>query len=312
MDKLLIVINRLRRNIRNSPGCEYLYSRFDDLVEMLESKMKLTDQESVLLSELIRDYAVDSRYNNYTSPNWMRYSAICFYCADRLAKYMVGIHKVSIQKMLNRYFFELIDSRVAPIVQQEVLYKYLQMHAIPSNSQKLYGVLISKAIDECSICRYWKEDDVSLAWTYTQSAYSLVMDYLKIHSDYSVLKEWIPLFDTVALANYWYEYPDSCNYNHTRPCERQRIIEILDKMLDIHLKLLSFWYWHSPQELVDTLSLNYLIEILEVEEDEEFTKILHHMVTLPKNEKVEGILKHFEHDDELWIVELSKRLLDHY
>ena len=121
MDKLPIVINLLRRNIRNSPGCDYLYSRFDDLVEMLESMMKLTDQESVLLRELIRDYAADSRYNNYTSPNWMRYSARCFYCADRLAKYTVGIYKELIQKMLNRYFFELIDSRVAPIIQPEVL-----------------------------------------------------------------------------------------------------------------------------------------------------------------------------------------------
>lgn len=311
MDKLPIVINRLRRNIRNSPGCDYLYGRFDDLVEMLESMMKLTDQESVLLSELIRDYAAESRYNNYASPNWMRYSARCFYCADKLAKYTVGIHKESIQKMLNRYFFELIDSRVAPIIQQEILYKYLQMHAIPSNSKKLYGTLISKAVDECSRCRCWK-GDVSLALTYTQSAYSLVMDYLKIFSDYSVLKEWVPLFDTVTLANYWYEYPESCNYNHTRPRERQRIIEFLDKMLDIHLELLSFWYWHSPQEFIDTLSLNDLIEILEVEEDDEFTKLLNHMVTLLNNEKVEGILKHFEHDDELWIVELSKRLLAHY
>ena len=64
--------------------------------------------------------------------------------------------------------------------------------------------------------------------------------------------------------------------------------------------------------LGDTLPLNDLIEILEVEEDDEFTKILNHMVTFPYNDKVEGILKHFEHDDEQWIVDLSIQLLSRY
>ena len=58
--------------------------------------------------------------------------------------------------------------------------------------------------------------------------------------------------------------------------------------------------------------MNDLIEILEVEEDDEFTKILNHMVTLPYNDKVEEILKHFEHDDEQWIVDLSIQLLSRY
>lgn len=92
MDNLIIMINRLRKNIRKSSGCDYLYSRFDDLVKMLELKAKLTDQEMMMLSDLVRDNAVDSRYNNYASANWMRYSARCFYCADRLAQYITGIH----------------------------------------------------------------------------------------------------------------------------------------------------------------------------------------------------------------------------
>ena len=266
----------------------------------------------IMLSDLVRDYAVDSRYNNYASANWMRYSARCFYCADRLAQYITGIHKESIINMLNRYFWELVDSRVAPIIQQEVLDKYIQMHVTPSNAKELYGTLICKAICECGRCRYWRGNDICLAWLYTQSAFRFVMDYIKIYSDYSVLKEWVPLFETVRLANYWYEYPDSCNYHHTKPYERNLIIEILDKMLDKHLELLSFWFWHSPLEFIDTLPLNDLIEILEVEEDDEFTKILNHMVTFPYNDKVEGILKHFEHDDEQWIVDLSIQLLSRY
>ena len=306
------MINRLRKNIKKSSGCSYLYSRFDDLVKMLELKAKLTDQEMIMLSDLVRDYAVDSRYNNYASANWMRYSARCFYCADRLAQYITGIHKESIINMLNRYFWELVDSSVAPIIQQEVLDKYMQMHVNPSNAKELYGTLIYKAICECGRCRYWRGNDIYLAWLYTQSAFRLVMDYIKIYSDYSVLKEWVPLFNTVRLANYWYEYPDSCNYHHTKPYERNLIIETLDKMLDKHLELLSFWFWHSPLEFIDTLPLNDLIEILEVEEDDEFTKILNHMVTLPYNDKVEGILKHFEHDDEQWIVDLSILLLSRY
>ena len=312
MDNLIIMINRLRKNIRKSSDCDYLYSRFDDLVKMLELKAKLTDQEMMMLSDLVRDYAVDSRYNNYASANWMRYSARCFYCADRLAQYITGMHKESIMIMLNRYFGELVDSSVAPIIQQEVLDKYIQMHVTPSNAKELYGTLICKAICECERCRYWRGNDICLAWSYTQSAFRLVMDYIKIYSDYSVLKEWVPLFDTVRLANYWYEYPDSCNYHHTKPYERNLIIETLDKMLDKHLELLSFWFWHSPLEFIDTLPLNDLIEILEVEEDDEFTKILNHMVTLPYNDKVEEILKHFEHDDEQWIVDLSIQLLSRY
>ena len=86
------MINRLRKNIRKSSDCDYLYSRFDDLVKMLELKAKLTDQEMMMLSDLVRDYAVDRRYNNYASANWMRYSARYFYCADRLAQYITGIH----------------------------------------------------------------------------------------------------------------------------------------------------------------------------------------------------------------------------
>lgn len=310
---LAIEIERLRKSIRISSGCEYLYSRFDSLVDMLVGEPKLSEAEMAMLYELIRDYAVESRFDNYTSANFMKYSARCFYCADYLAQYLGGIYAESAKNALNRYFLELVDSRVAPIIQQEVLDKYIQLYASSFKSPKnVYERLVSKAIDECGNCRYWQPDDISLAWLYTQSAYRILMDYVKIYLDKSVLKDWVPLFNTAALARFWYKYPDSCNYAHTRQRTRQFIGETLDKMLDKHLKLFSFWYWYSPQELVDAYSLDDLIDVLEVEEEEEFEKILKHMVTLPYNVKVKKILEHFEQDDEQVVVELSRRLLAKY
>lgn len=309
---LIIEIERLKKSISTSSGCEYLYSRFESLVNMLETEQNLSNTEKVMLYELIRCYAADSRYDNYTSANWMRYSARCFYCADYLARYLDGMLAESVQNALNRYFIELVDSRVAPIIQYEVLDKYMQLHVTSFNSKRVYGRLVCKAIDECEICRYWQPDDISLVWSYTQAAYRILMDYVKIYSDKSVLKDWVPLFNTAALARFWYEYPDSCNYAHTRQRTRQFIVETLDKMLDKHLKLFSFWYWHSPQELIDTYSLDDLIDVLEVEDDAEFQKILKHMVTLPYNVKVKNILKHFEKDDEQTVVELSQQLLAKY
>lgn len=310
-NNLIIEIERLRKSISTSSGCEYLYSRFDSLVNMLETEQNLSDTEKVMLYELIRCYAADSRYDNYTSANWMRYSARCFYCADYLTRYLDGMLAESVQNVLNRYFIELVDSRVAPIIQQEVLDKYIQLNVNSFSSKKVYGRLVAKAIDECGNSRYWL-DDISLAWEYTQAVFRLIMDYIKIYSDYSVLEEWVPLFDTAALARFWYKYPDSWNYANTRLRRKQRIMDTLDKMLDKHLELFSFWYWRSPQELIDTYSLDDLVDVLEVEDNEEFEKILKHMVTLPYNVKVKNILKYFEKDDEQAVVELSQQLLAKY
>ena len=82
-------------------------------------------------------------------------------------------------------------------------------------------------------------------------------------------------------------------------------------MLEIHLKLISEWYWQNPQELINTYSLEKLIEILEVTDDE-FEKILRHAVTLPKNNKTKGVLEHFIEDDETHVARLARELLQNY
>ena len=114
------------------------------------------------------------------------------------------------------------------------------------------------------------------------------------------------------MADFWYEYPDSANYVHTSTYERQLIEDCLDKMLDIHLKLIAEWYWLNPQELINTYSQKELIEILEVIDDNEYEKILRHAVTLPVNDKIKSVLEHFIEDDETHIVRLARELLQNY
>ena len=126
------------------------------------------------------------------------------------------------------------------------------------------------------------------------------------------MKEWIPDLNTVRLAEFWYEYPDSANYDHTRSHEREFIEECSDEMLEIHLGLISEWYWRNPQELISTYSQEELIEILEVTDGNEFEKILRHAVTLPVNDKIKHVLEHFIEDDESHIVSLTRELLQNY
>ena len=315
MNTIIYQISKIRRKIRKSSGCNYLYSYFDELIESLNANegTALTIDELNCLKELIEDYAAESRYNNFASANWMRYSARCFYCADYLVRYLKDeIERNKMERFLNCYFVELVQHGVAPIILQDVLDKYIRINITQSNAGDTFNVLIRKAIDECGKCRYWRGNEVSLACKYTQSASRLIMDYITKYSDASVMKTWLPLFQTARLVKYWYEYPDSANYDHTGQYERETVMKSLDNMLDTHLKLISFWYWHNAQELIDTFSLDDLIEIFEVCEDDEFEKILSHAVSLPHNEKIERVLSHFEDDDEPWIVELSRRLLATY
>ena len=97
------------------------------------------------------------------------------------------------------------------------------------------------------------------------------------------------------------KYPNSANYNHTRPHERQFIEECSDEMLEIHLRLIKEWYWRNPQELITRYSQEELIEILEVTDDNEFEKILRHATTLPVNNKIKNVLEHFMEDDERYV-----------
>lgn len=64
----------------------------------------------------------------------------------------------------------------------------------------------------------------------------------------------------MRIADFWYKYPDNHNYNHTRLREREFIEKCSDEMLDIHLRLISEWYWQNPQELIDTYKQRDIID----------------------------------------------------
>lgn len=311
MSNIISAINRISKKIEKSSGCSYLYGYFDELVELLLNAETLSASERASLRGLIQDYAADSIYNNYASANWMRYSAQCFYCADFLVRFLGDKpSQEGMESLLNSYFKDLVDHGVAPILSQETLDKYIDKNS--DAPRKLYETLITKAIGECGKCRYWQGNDISLARAYTKSVDRLTRRYINRYEDKTVLKEWIPSLDTIQLADFWYKYPDSANYKHTRPLERQLIEDCSDEMLEIHLKLISYWYWLNPQELISTYSQEELIEILEVTDDDEFEKILSHAVTLPINDKIKGVLEHFVEDDEIHIVCLARELLQKY
>ena len=314
MNNIIRKIARLKKRISKSSGCNYLYSHFDNLVNELNTfkKGELPVEVSTELRSLIHDYAEDSTYNTYASANWVRYSARCFYCADFLVHYLAeSLQKVE-EDYLNGYFFKLIEAYVAPVIQQDVLTKYIERNISLINPTELYDNLIRKAARECLRSRLWSASEVSLSLTYNKSISWLIQRYVKAYSDYSMLKAWIPLLDTKRLANIWYEYPNSGNYEHSDRYTRASVERCLDEMLEIHLTIIGMWYWNNPQEMLEVLSLEDLIEVLEVYDDDEFEKTLRHMVTLPYNEKVQGILEHFSDDDEDWIVRLSKELLSQY
>lgn len=311
MSNIITTINRISKRIQHSSGCSYLYRYFDELVEMLMEAETLSASEIASLRGLIQDYAADSIYNNYASSNWMRYSARCFYCADFLVRFLGDRpNQEGMEILLNSYFKDLVDHGVAPIIPQETLDKYIDKNL--EDPRQLYDTLIKKAINECGRCRYWQGNDISLARAYTKSVERLIRNYIRRYEDITVLKYWIPLLNTVRLADLWYKYPDSANYEHTRPHERQFIDACLDEMLDIHLNLISEWYWLNPQELMITYSQKELIEILEVMDDGEFEKILRHAVTMPANDKIKGILEHFMEDDEIHVVSLARELFQNY
>lgn len=310
MSSIISTINRISKKIKKSSGCSYLYEYFDELVELLQDA-ELSAFEIASLRGLVQDYAADSIYNNYASANWMRYSARCFYCADFLVCFCGDKeNQEGMESQLNTYFKDLVNHGVAPILPQKTLDKYIDKNL--EEPRKLYDTLIKKAVGECSRCRYWQGNDISLARTYTKSADCLIRNYIKRYDDLTVLKEWIPFLDTVRLADFWYNYPDSANYKHTRPHERQFIEECSDEMLEIHLNLISEWYWLNPQELINTYTQEELIEILEVTDDNEFEKVLRHAVTLPVNDKIKTVLEHFIEDDEIHIVCLARELLQNY
>lgn len=314
MDKIYLLIRKLRMKIKSSPDCDYLYNYFDDLVRELDSigKDERSHDLSIALQSLIQDYAADSLYNTYSSANWVRYSARCFYCADYLTRYLQEPLKQTTNAYLNEYFVRLTNAGVAPVLPKETIDKYIGKGIQSNAPHDIYDNLIKKAIRESDRYRVWDANEVNLALEYLRSVSRLISQYISLYTDYTLLKDWVPLLNIKRLVNIWYEYPDSANYQHADIYTREAVSNYLDEMLDIHLSIIDMWYSYNPQEMIDKLELEDLIEALEVYEDEDFEKTLRHMVTLPYTNKVEGVLEYFTHDDESWIVNLSTNLLKSY
>ncbi len=313
MNKVYLIIEKLRKKIKSSSGCSYLYNYFDELVRELDliGKDGISHNMSMALQSLIEDYAADSLYNTHSSANWGRYSARCFYCADYLTRYLEGTLLQEADVSLNVYFARLIEAGVAPILPNEIIDKYIEVEIKSKKTQDVYDTLIKKAIGGSQMYRTWDANEVNLALVYLRSASRLITQYISLYSDYTLLKEWVPLLNTKRLVNIWYEYPDSANYRHSGRYTREAVSKYLDEMLSLHLSIIKLWYSINPQEMIDRLELEDLIEILEVCDDEDFEKTLRHVVSLPYTNKIESVLEHFTHD-EAWVVNLSSNLLENY
>ena len=62
-----------------------------------------------------------------------------------------------------------------------------------------------------------------------------------------MLKTWIPLLDTKRLANIWYEYPDSVNYEHSgRYTFNKKVQSILEHFTDDE----EYWIVRHSKELL--------------------------------------------------------------
>ena len=308
---LYTLINKLRKRIKYSPGCDYLYGYFNDLVHELDllEKDKMPVEMLRAIEQLIGDYAADCIYNTFASANWVRYSARCFYCADYLTRYLDEHLLQQTDVYLTEYFMCLTNAGVAPVLPKEIIDKYIEKEIKSKTPREIYDKLVNKAIDGCQTYRIWDANEVNLALEYLRSASRLITQYISLYSDYTLLKDWIPLMNIKRSVNIWYEYPDSANYRHSGRYTREAVSKYLDEMLDILLSIIDLWYSNNPQELIDKLYLEDIIEMLEVYEDEGFVKILRYMVTLPYSNKVERILEHFTHDDEPWVSNLSRNLL---
>jgi hypothetical protein len=314
MSEVLTQIAKISNKIETSPNCGYLYQYFDELVRLLETHK--TDELPPIavrdLKGLILDMASESTYNNYSSVNWMRYSARAFYCADYLVKYLPENQQEFFYRYLNGFFADLMESGVAPIIEKEVFERYLKMNLTEDNLLKLYDSLIIKAANESNKSRLWSADEVSLALDYTKSFDRMIMAYVKESGEYSMLKGWIPKLRICHVTKYRDGYLESTWYEHAGDMEREAVMTCLNKMVQTQGYLYSLWYWRSPEELIDTLSIEELRAMFEAFDDRMFDDILCNMAELPYNCKVLDILEHFaDHFDHV-TAELARKLLDSY
>lgn len=313
MSEIVKLIEKIEDKVWRS-GCGYLYDHYDELVRLLNAtgKENLTRKEIGSLRGLVNRYAYESTYDNSSSVNWIWYSVRAFYCADSLVCYLPDINHEHFYGLLNGCFLELVDSGRAPIIKQEIFDRYLDMNLTEDNSRELYSKLVRKAAGEISMSRLWRPDENELAYDYTKACDHIIRDYLKRYGDYSLLKEWLPRLGIVRVADFWYGYYESTDAEYASESTRSSVDERLYKMMNLMLHLHSVWYWHNPTEMIETLSSDYLIALMEVHDDREFETTLTSMVALPFNQKVKDVLEHFANDDDQVVSEMATELLESY
>lgn len=313
MSVIVELINKIEDEVWRS-GCSYLYDHYDELVSLLNAtgKENLTREEIGSLRGLVSRYAYESTYDNSSSVNWIWYSVRAFYCADSLVDYLPEINHEHFYGLLNGCFLEQVESGRAPIIRQEVFDRYLEMNLTEDNRRELYSKLVRKSACEIGMSRLWRPDENELADAYAKACNHIIRDYLKRYDDYSLLKDWLPKLGVVRVADFWYRYPESTDYEYASEFTRATVDERLYRMMNMLLHLHSIWYWRNPSEMIETLSSDYLIALLEVHDDREFEMTLFNMVGLPFNQKVKDVLEHFAHDDDRNVSEMAAALLKSY
>lgn len=294
----------------------YLYNYFDNLVKELQD-WKLRNPSDADYDELVSTiyaYRLECGYCKYGSPGWFKYAARCFYCADFLIQFISDsiLHKC-LENELSATFEILLDSEAISIVENDLFDKYCTKEYKGISVKNRYIRAINMACHTASLHHPLKSDVEYMAYCGCKFAHDKIFEFIEKYDDYSHLKEWIPALATSHLAGIWYDFPDRYINNQSR--HRYMIASIeryLDDSLELHLKLWELWHNHNRNEILDIVSPQTLIDVLEVMEDEQFEKIMNDLVLIPSNKKVFTVLEHFSNDDEDYIVRLSKSLLQDY
>lgn len=315
-ETLKLSLQRIRKKIDKSSGYGYLYHHYDEVVTRLKEWQlsNPNDEDDDELVATILKYTSECDYCKYNSPGWFKYAARCFYCADYLVQFIGNkvLHDY-LEDELSSTFDMLLDSESISFIEDSLFKKYCCKEHKGTCVKDNYIRAIKKAVYTAHLHHPLKSDVEHMAYCGCKFAYKRIIEYIEKFNDYSYLKEWIPALSTPHLAEIWYRFPE--RYIHDQSRHRRMIESIeryLEDSLESHLKLWELWYRHNREEILDVVDSHTLIEVLEVADDEPFKKVLNELVQVPTNEKVITILEHFTHDDEVWIVNLSKELLTSY
>jgi hypothetical protein len=92
---------------------------------------------------------------------------------------------------------------------------------------------------EIGMSRLWRPDENELADAYAKACNHIIRDYLKRYDDYSLLKDWLHKLGVVRVADFWYRYPESTDYEYASEVTRVAVEERLYRMMNMMLH--GFW-----------------------------------------------------------------------